>query len=80
MIAATPFQGKSEAREAKWELLVTLPVGELVGEIPHKFKPGFGRPQGPEAFTVSSDGTIYILDSAQQRIYKIRGQKDAKGY
>ncbi|MDW8101185.1 MAG: hypothetical protein RML36_17065 [Anaerolineae bacterium] len=75
-IAAHLFQNAlPEQKEAVWKLLAILPTGKEEA-VAYKFEPGFGRPQGPEAFTVSPDGTIYVLDSVNQRIYIVKEQKD----
>lgn len=77
LIAAYPFQNAfAQQKEAVWQLLTTIPIGEKEGAVAYKFEPGFGRPQGPEAFTVSPDSTIYVLDSVNQRILKVKEQKD----
>jgi hypothetical protein len=79
MLAASAFQTAPQQPEASaWKLLVTIPVGKQQGEIAYLSQPGFGRTQGPEAFTVAPDGAIYVLDSVNQRIYEARGQKSIR--
>lgn len=58
--------------EAGWKLLAMLPASEKEGIVAYKFDAGFGRPQGPEAFTISPDGTLYVLDSANRRVHIVK--------
>jgi hypothetical protein len=76
MLAASAFQAAAKPQEAAWKLLLAIPVGK--GKIAYLSQPGFGRTQGPEAFTVAPDGTIYVLDSVNQRVYAARGQKNIR--
>ncbi|MFL5802231.1 MAG: pre-peptidase C-terminal domain-containing protein [Roseiflexaceae bacterium] len=59
------------AAEDNWTPIVTLPVGSGDGQIGYQLQVEGGIDRGPQALSVAPDGTIYLLDSVQQRVHVI---------
>lgn len=49
------------------EIVLTIPIGSGVGEINYS-DTMYGGGEGPEAFTVTTDGKIYIVDNVNKKI------------
>src|SRR5689334_16576176 len=68
MVTAAP---STPVIEATWTPIVTLPVGSGDGQIGYRFDVEGAGDLGPQALAAGPDGTIYVLDSVQQRVHVI---------
>jgi hypothetical protein len=63
-------QGAAAPPEASWTRVASFATGSGPGEVGLRF-PGGSTGQGPEALSVAPDGTVFMLDSVNRRIYSI---------
>lgn len=72
--AATSSLALGNTDQAVWTSIGSLPEGSQAGQIRYDLQREGGEARGPEAITVSPDGAIFLLDSAQHQIHEIKGK------